>query len=213
MAAELIDGLLNLSMVFAILIAPSVLMLSAWYRAGLGKAVLVWPRSEMVVLTIVFFIPTLVLFIVGVSCMFTYLGYLDPIRLTSIDAKQFLHLGLCCNLSVIGLAILYFGMRNVLVQLVMETGVVVTSGILPLGNQVALLAWNQIADYYVVPDYPNVSITFIVETKPFQYERRTIKVPVYLKEEFQAYVDHAIQESRMPQSGSEISSSRYFSEN
>ena len=90
MAAEVIDLMLNLSLLFAVLIAPSLLMLSVWYKKSLGKPVFIWPKSEMVLLTIVFFIVALVLFIVGVSCIFTYFGYLDPIRFAGINVRQFL---------------------------------------------------------------------------------------------------------------------------
>ncbi|MBK9452103.1 MAG: hypothetical protein IPN95_22320 [Bacteroidetes bacterium] len=213
MAAEVIDLMLNLSLLFAVLIAPSLLMLSVWYKKSLGKPVFIWPKSEMVLLTIVFFIVALVLFIVGVSCIFTYFGYLDPIRFAGINVRQFLNLGLCCNLAVIGLAMVYMGMRNMLVQMVMEKGIVMTRGILPLRNSVKLLEWSQIVDYYVVPDYPNVNITFIVAVEPMRFQRQSIKVPVYLKDEFQTFLDEGLQASKSPKTGSEISSSRYFSEN
>ncbi len=213
MAAEVIDLMLNLSLLFAVLIAPSLLMLSVWYKKSLGKPVFIWPKSEMVLLTIVFFIVALVLFIVGVSCIFTYFGYLDPIRFAGINVRQFLNLGLCCNLAVIGLAMVYMGMRNMLVQMVMEKGIVMTRGILPLRNSVKLLEWSQIVDYYVVPDYPNVNITFIVAVEAMRFQRQSIKVPVYLKDEFQTFLDEGLQASKSPKTGSEISSSRYFSEN
>jgi hypothetical protein len=213
MAAEVIELMLNLSLLFAVLIAPSMLLLSVWYKKSLGKPVFIWPKSEMVLLTIVFFIVALVLFIVGVSCIFTYFGYLDPIRFAGINVRQFLNLGLSCNLAVVGLAMVYVGMRNLLVQMVMEKGIVMTRGILPLRNSVKLLTWNQIVDYYVVPDYPNVNITFIVALEPMRFQRQSIKVPVYLKDEFQTFLDEGLQASKSPQAGSEISSSRYFSEN
>ena len=213
MAAEVIDLMLNLSLLFAVLIAPSLLMLSVWYKKSLGKPVFIWPKSEMGLLTIVFFIVALVLFIVGVSCIFTYFGYLDPIRFAGINVRQFLNLGLCCNLAVIGLAMVYMGMRNMLVQMVMEKGIVMTRGILPLRNSVKLLEWSQIVDYYVVPDYPNVNITFIVAVEAMRFQRQSIKVPVYLKDEFQTFLDEGLQASKSPKTGSEISSSRYFSEN
>lgn len=213
MAAEIIDLMLNLSLLFAVAVAPSILLLSNWYKKSLGKPAFLWPKSEMVLLTIVFFIVALVLFIVGVSCIFTYFGYLDPIRFAGINVRQFLNLGLCCNLAVIGLAMVYVAMRNLLVQMVMDRGIVMSRGLLPLRNSVKLLTWNQIVDYYVVPDYPNVNITFIVAVEPLRFERQSIKVPVYLKDEFQAFLDEGLQASKSPQAGSEISSSRYFSEN
>jgi hypothetical protein len=213
MTAEIIDLMLNLSLLFAVLVAPSMLLLSVWYKKSFGKPVFVWPKSEMVLLTIVFFIVALVLFIVGVSCIFTYFGYLDPIRFAGINVRQFLNLGLCCNLAVVGLAMVYIAMRNFLVQMVMDKGIVMARSILPFRNTVSLLTWNQIVDYYVVPGYPNVNITFIVAVEPMQFERQSIKVPVYLKDEFQTFLDEGLQASKSPQAGSEISSSRYFSEN
>jgi hypothetical protein len=213
MAAELIDLVLNLSLVFAVLVAPSMLLLSLWYRKSLGKPVFSWPKSEMVLLTIVFFIVALVLFIIGVSCFFTFFGYLDPIRFPGINARHFLILGISCNLVVAGLAMLYIGMRKLMLQLVMEKGVILAQGILPFRNSVKLLSWSQIVDYYVVPDYPNVTFTFIVQEPNMRFERESIKVPVYLKDEFQTFLDNGLQASDSSQAGSERSNSRYFSEN
>lgn len=213
MAADIIDLMLNLSLVFAILIAPSMLLLSVWYKKSLGKPVFSWPKSEMVLLTIIFFVVALVLFIVGVSCIFTYFGYLDPIRFPGINVRQFLNLGLACNFAVLGLAFVYIGMRNILVQLVMERGVLVNKGLLPLRHNVRLLDWNQIVDYYIVPDYPNITVTFIVAEEQMRFDRFSIKVPVYLKDEFQAFLDKGLNASHSPQAETGISSNRYFSEN
>ena len=213
MKLDLVSLLLNLSLVFAILVAPSTLLLSMWYKKSLGKAVFSWPKSEMVLLTIVFFIVALVLFIVGVSCFFTYFGYLDPIQFPNFDVRQFFNLGLCCLFLVAGLAVVYFGMRNMMVQLVIEKGILVNRRILPLGSSVRLLSFHEIVDYYVVPDYPNVTFTFIVAAGEVQFERQAIKVPVYLKDDFQAFVDHGMQNPEGEQSDSEFSSRRYFSEN
>jgi hypothetical protein len=213
MAADLIDLMLNLSLVFAILVAPSMLLLSIWYKKSLGKPVFAWPKSEMVLLTIIFFVVSLVLFIVGVSCIFTYFGYLDPIRFPGINVRQFLNLGMCCNLLVLGLAMVYVGMRKLLVQSVMETGVIVSHGILPLNNAVKLLTWSEIVDYYIVSDYPNITVTFIVAQENLTFDRHSIKVPVYLKDEFQSFLDKGLNASHSRQAETGINSSRYFSEN
>lgn len=213
MAADLIDLMLNLSLVFAILVAPSMLLLSIWYKRSLGKPVFAWPKSEMVLLTIVFSVVSLVLFIVGVSCIFTYFGYLDPIRFPGIHVRQFLNLGVSCNLVVMGLVMVYLGMRKLLVQNVMETGVIVSHGILPLNSSVRLLRWNEIVDYYIVSDYPNITVTFIVAMEHLQFERHSIKVPVYLKDEFQTFLDKGLSGSNTRQAETGINSSRYFSEN
>lgn len=213
MRVDLINLMLNLSLVFAILIAPSTLLLSLWYKKSLGKAVFSWPKSEMVLLTIVFFIVALVLFIVGVSCFFTYFGYLDPIRFPNFDVRQFFGLGLCCLFLVSGLALIYFSMRNMMVQLVIEKGILINRRVLPIGSSVRLLSFDQIVDYYIVPDYPNVTFTFIVAENELEFERQAIKVPVYLKDDFQTYLDEGMNASQAERNDSEISSRRYFSEN
>lgn len=212
-AANTIDLLLNLGLVFAMLIAPGALLLSLWHRQGLGKAVFSWPKSEMILLTIVFFVIALVLFIVGVSCIFTYFGYLDPIRFPGIMVRHFLHLGICCIVTVAGLAMLYLSLRNILVQSVMERGVVLTRGVLPLRGSVRLLEWEEIVDYYIQPDYPNITVTFIVAEPHMRFERHSIKVPVYLKDEFQSYLDRGMTGGNSSEAETGISSSRYFSEN
>jgi hypothetical protein len=167
----------------------------------------------MVLLTILFFIIALVLFIIGISCFFTFFGYLDPIRFPGINARHFLNLGISCNLVVLGLAMVYVGMRKLLLQLVMERGVILTQKVLPFRNTVRFLDWSQIVDYYVVPDYPNVTFTFIVQEPNMRFERQSIKVPVYLKDEFQAFLDKRLQSADSSQAGSERSNKRYSSEN
>ncbi|MEM7036565.1 MAG: hypothetical protein AAF570_06245, partial [Bacteroidota bacterium] len=131
-AAKLIQLILNLSLLFAILVAPSILMVSLWYRKSLGKPVFSWAKPEMVLLTIVFFIVSLMLFIVGISCFFTHFGYLDPLSFPGISSTQFFNLGLSCLLLVGGLAMVYFALRNLLVQMVMETGLIMNKGLLPV---------------------------------------------------------------------------------
>lgn len=214
MAPKLIYLLLNVSLLFAILIAPSILMVSVWYRKNQGKPVFSWSKPEMVLLTIVFFVVSLMLFIIGVSCFFTHYGYLDPGKFPGIAGSQFLNLGLSCMFLIAGLSTVYFAIRKLLVQMVMENGLLMNKGILPFPNALFVLKWEEIVDYYVVPDYPNVSFTFIVVAKELKYERKSIKVPIYLKEDFQAFLDKKIYSTKsVPSSGSEISSSRFFSEN
>ena len=95
----------------------------------------------------------------------------------------------------------------------MEKGVIVSKGILPLGNSIELLSWDRIVDYYVVPDYPNITVTFIVAVEQMRFERHSIKVPVYLKDEFQTFLDKGLNASQLTQAETGISSNRYFSEN
>lgn len=213
MAAKLVYLILNMSMLFAILVAPSILMVSLWYRKSLGKPVFIWAKPEMVLLTIVFFIVALMLFIVGVSCFFTHFGYLDPIKFPAISTTQFFNLGLSCFLVIGGLGMVYYALRRLLVQMVMEKGLIMNKGLIPVPNALHVLNWDEIVDYYIVPDYPNVSFTFIISGKDLKYDRQSVKVPIYLKEDFQAYLDKKLYSAQTIRSGSEISSSRYFSEN
>lgn len=214
MTPKLIQMLLNLSLLFAILIGPSILMISNWYRRNQGKPVFYWPKPEMVLITIGFFVLSLVLFIVGVSCFFTYFGYLDPGRMSGIASAQFLNAGLSCMFLIIGMSMTYMALRKLLVQMVMENGLLLNKGVVPVPSSLFVMEWEQIVDYYVVPDYPNVSFTFIVREENMKFSRKPIRVPIYLKEDFQAFLDKKIYSGpSVPSSGSEISSSRFFSEN
>lgn len=212
MAIKLIYLILNLSLLFAILVGPSIMMVSMWYRKNLGKPVFQWHKPEMVMLTIVFFIVSLVLFIVGVSCFFTYFGYLDSINFPGIAKTQFFNLGLSCMLLIAGLVMVYFSMRKLLVQMVMEDGIYLNRALLPVPNATQLIEWIAIADYYQAPDYPNVAFTFIVQEDEMKYSRQTVKVPHYFKEDFQNYLDKQLYSAQAIRSGSETPSSRYFSD-
>ena len=214
----MINLLLNISLLFALLIAPSILMVSLWYRKDQGKPVFIWPKPEMVILTIVFFVVSLSLFIVGVSCFFTHFGYLDPGKFSGIASNQFLNLGTSCMLLIAGLSTVYYALRRLLVQMVKEGGLVLNKGLLPFPNSLFVMEWKNIVDYYIVPDYPNVSFTFITNNidKELAYDRKSVKVPIYLKEDFQAFLDkkiYATQSDSSSDSDSEISPNRFFNEN
>ncbi len=210
--------LLNISLLFSLLLAPSVLMVAMWYRKDQGKPVFIWPKPEMVILTIVFFVVSLSLFIVGVSCFFTHFGYLDPGKFSSIASNQFLNLGVSCMLLIAGMSMVYYALRRLLVQMVKEGGLVLNKGLLPFPNSLFVMEWKDIVDYYIVPDYPNVSFTFITnhELKELSYERKSVKVPIYLKEDFQTFLDKKIYSTHSDASSdsdSEISPNRFFNEN
>jgi hypothetical protein len=104
-------------------------------------------------------------------------------------------------------------MRRLLVQMVMEDGIYLNKALLPVPNATQLIEWISIADYYQTPDYPNVAFTFIVQEDDMRYNRHTVKVPHYLKEDFQNYLDRQIYSAQAIRAGSETPSSRYFSEN
>lgn len=213
MLADVIDVILNLSTLFAILIAPSFLLVAVWYRNSLKKSVFVWAKPEMVLITIVFFVLALILFIVGVSCVFSHFGYLDTQKFSVLAGSQYFNVGVICFMGLAGLTTSYFALRKLLVHAVVESGLVLNRGILPLPNSIQLLAWQEIADYYLVPDYPNASFTFIVQGENMQFSRVSVKVPIYLKEDFQFYLDKQLQTAQRERKNSEIGSRRYNPEN
>jgi hypothetical protein len=213
MLAEAIDVILNLSTLFAILIAPCFLLVAMWYRKSLKKAIFVWAKPEMVLITIVFFVMALILFIVGVSCVFSHFGYLDTQKFSVLAGSQYFNVGIICFMGLAGITSTYFSLRRLLVHAVVESGLVLNRGILPVPSSIQLLAWDEIADYYLVPDYPNASFTFIVQSEHMQFTRISVKVPIYLKEDFQFYLDKQLQAAQSERKSSEISSRRYNPEN
>lgn len=181
--------LLNISLLFAILIAPAILLVSFWYRSSLGKPLFEWPRQEMVMLTIVTSALALILLIIGISCFFTNMGYINPNGFPSIFQNRFLNFGLSCMLLIAGLSMIYFAFRRLLVQVVLREGVMITRGPIPFPSRSALIRWESIVDYYTVPDYPNTVFTLIIRESDMQYRRQSLRVPIYLKEDFQARLD------------------------
>lgn len=213
MLSTFIEAILNLSLLFAVVGAPSLLLMAHWYRKSLGKPVFVWAKPEMVLLTIVFFTIALVLFIVGVSCIFSHFGYLDTNKFPAIAAAQYLNVGVACFLLIAGLGTVYFSLRKLLVNVVLEHGIILNRGLLPRPRNIRALSWEIIADYYVVPDYPNATFTFIVQESSMRFGRVAVKVPIYLKEDFQNYLDKKLLSVQMERHNSEIGSRRFSSEN
>jgi hypothetical protein len=213
MVLETLETLLNCSLLFAVVGAPSVLRMAIWYRRNFTKPVFIWAKPEMVVLTIVFFIVSLVLLIIGVSCIFSHFGYLDTEKFPGYIAEQYLNVGLSCFLMVFGIGILYLSMRKLLVTVVLEQGIVLNLGVLPRRRNIRTISWDIISDYYVVPDYPNATFSLILQESSLRYQRISLKVPTYLKDDFQAYLDqklHFVQEER---NKAHAGKRRYTSEN
>lgn len=205
--------ILNISLIFSILVAPVFLAISVGYRKHLGKAVYSWHIPEMVLVTIVYFITSLLLFIVGFSCFFSHWGFLGNVELGTSMSEQFLNLGVSCILLLAGLSMVYLGLRKVLVQLVMEKGIIMNEKIVPLPNSLRITKWDQIVDYYIVPDYPNAVFNFIVGEENLIFKRQVIKVPIFLKDEFEGFLERKMDTSHADrQDGSRISRP-YFSEN
>jgi hypothetical protein len=180
---------LNISLLFSILIGPAFLLVAHWYRASLGRPLMEWPRQEMVMATILSAVTALILLAIGVSCFFTYLGFIDIHRLPSFFHRQYFHFGLSCVFFISGLTMCYLALRRVLVQLVLPQGVMLHKGVLPMPRRSGVVAWSSIVDYYVQSDYPNTVFTLMVKESDLKYQRMSLRVPIYLKDEFQQQLD------------------------
>lgn len=207
-----VDLILNVSLIFALVGAPVFLAAAFWYRRSLGRPTFVWPISEMVVVTIVYFITSLLLFIVGVSCFFSHWGYLDAIALEEPYKSHFFYLGISSLLFLGGLSMFYLGLRKLLVQVVVPEGVIMNERLVPLPNSLKLIPWENIVDYYVVADYPNVVMNFIIKDET-RFSRHAIKVPIYLKDEFEEFIDKQIYTAQTYKAGDTEISAEFFSEN
>ncbi len=208
-----IEIILNASMIFALVGAPMFLAAAFWYRRSLGKTTFVWPISEMVVVTIVYFITSLLLFIVGVSCFFSHWGYLDSVSMEEPFNSHFFNLGVSCLLLLGGLSLFYMGLRKLLVQVIVPEGIIMNERLVPLPNSVKLILWENIVDYYVVADYPNVVVNFIIRDEGGRYGRHAIKVPIYLKDELEECIDKQVATAQTERSGDIEISAEFFSEN
>lgn len=206
--------LLNISLIFSMLLAPVILASAIWYRRSLGKPTFVWNLPEMVVVTIVFFVASLLLVIVGVSCFFSQWGYLDSLHIQAGFRDQYFTLGVSCILFLAGFGLLYLAMRKLMVQVVMDKGILLNEKLFPLPGSLKMVQWNEICDYYIVPDYPNAICNFIVKTSDLSYDRYAIKVPIFLKEDFIAFLEKQIYSvNTLRTDDSRKSSQRFFSEN
>lgn len=199
--------LLNLSLLFGLVAAPSALLLTIAYRKRIGQVVFSWNRPEMVLLTIVFSVVALLHLIIGVSCLFSYWGYLEPAALAHLDRSQYFYVGMVCLSNILGIVLFYFAARLLLVHLVVEDGIILNRVLFPGLLRLKLLHWEDLADYYHVPDYPNTVFTFIHRTSELKYARHTVRVPIYLKDDFITYIESRMGNDRFSQHDSEMSSS------
>ena len=208
-----VEFVFNFALIFAMLFAPSFLFIALQYRKKLGVPVFVWHKSEMVIVTIVFFILTLIFFILGVALLFSFW---DNLRFEAASANLMenaqLIYGFSCMLILSGLAMTYFALRRLLVQMVMDEGIMFNEKYIPFPSKNHLLRWEAVVDYYIQPDYPNAVFTFIVNSEDLKFSRMSVKVPIFLKDEFQAFIEKKIYSVSTIRTSSKISSHN-FSEN
>lgn len=181
-----ISFFLNFSLLLALLVAPCFLLMAHWYRRQMPKTVLVWRKSEMVIITITFLIASLILFIVGISSFFSIMDFADLQQSTSDVAPANLrNIGYICLLLLATLGITYLAIRMLLVQVITEEGIITNDRILRIPDFRNITYWDTITDYYLLSDYPNVIFTMIVQKGPVEYKRNSVRVPVYIRDEFE----------------------------
>ncbi|MEZ4776068.1 MAG: hypothetical protein R3D00_23025 [Bacteroidia bacterium] len=208
----LVELLLNFSLLLSLLIAPCFVLLAYWYRRQLTQTLMVWKKPEMVIVTIIFSVAALILFIVGISGFFVYGDFLNSNELQKLDKEKFLNIGFICVLLLIAMVFTYVAIRMLLVRVVTERGIVVNDRILRIPDFRNVVEWNEVADYYLVSDYPNVIFTLIVRRQGLQFERYSMRVPVFVRDDFEDLLETQMYSATAMRSRSDIGSHK-FSEN
>lgn len=204
---------LNFSLLLSLLVAPCFLLMAYWYRRQMQQTLLVWRKPEMVVVTITFLIAALILFIVGISSLFTYLDFqiINPEK-TADATRRFRDVSITCGLMLVVLTFTYFSIRMLLVRVITEAGIMANDRFLRVPDFRNVIHWDQINDYYLVSDYPNVIFTLIVQKAGVNFDRVPIRVPVYVREEFEDLLETKMFHAQSAKSRADISAQR-FSEN
>ncbi|MDX2247685.1 MAG: hypothetical protein SF052_12950 [Bacteroidia bacterium] len=188
------------------------MLLAYWYRRQLTQTLMVWKKPEMVIVTIIFSVAALILFIVGISGFFVYGDFLNSNEIDKLDKEKFLNIGIICVLLLISLIFTYVAIRLLLVRVVTERGIVVNDRILRIPDFRNVVEWNEVADYYLVSDYPNVIFTLIVRRQGLQFERYSMRVPVFVRDDFEDLLETQMYSATAMRSRSDIGSHK-FSEN
>lgn len=208
----LVELLLNFSLLLSLLIAPCFVLLAYWYRRQLTQTLMVWKKPEMVIVTIIFSVAALILFIVGISGFFVYADFLNSNELQKLDKEKFLNIGIICVLLLIAMVFTYVAIRMLLVRVITERGIVVNDRILRIPDFRNVVEWNEVADYYLVSDYPNVIFTLIIRRQGLHFERYSMRVPVFVRDDFEDLLETQMYSATAMRSRSDIGSHK-FSEN
>jgi uncharacterized protein Usg len=205
----LIKLILNFSLLFSLLMAPCMMLMAYWYRKQLAKTLMIWKNPEMVIITITFSVVALILFIVGTSSFFTYFDVLDSAQIRILDKEKFLNIGIICVLALLGMAFSYVAIRMLLVRVITEKGIVMNDRFFRIPDFRHVIQWHEISDYYLVSDYPNVIFTLIIQKQPLQFERISIGVPVYIREDFEELLENKMYSASAMRARADINSHKY----
>ncbi len=205
--------LFNISLLFALVVAPVFFAMSLWYRKNVGKAAMLWPMPEMVVVTIVTFVLSLLLMIVGVSCLFSYWGLFESGGQIVKAHESFFRVGISSFLFLFGIGLVYLGLRKMMLQFVLDRGILFYERFFPFPAQTSLIGWENVIDFFQQTDYPNVVFQLIIDNQNLRFNRLTLRVPIYLKEEFLHYMEKKIAGARASYKEDSAKSKAHFPEN
>lgn len=166
----------------------------------------------MVVLTISFSIAALILFIVGISCFFSSWGYLDPHIVDAERREKLFFIGMICILLILSLMFVYIALRLLLVRVITDKGVIINDRFLRVPDYRNIVEWHEISDYYLLSDYPNVIFTLIIQKESLNFERISLNVPVYIRDEFENLLEAKMYSASAMRARAQISRHK-FSEN
>ena len=186
---------LNLGLLSALLITPAILLMAYWYRKQMPSALMEWKKPELVIITVAAAVLAVVIFIVGLTSLFTHFGYLKSGMLSENNQMLMRDLGLFCLFSFISLGFMYMAIRMLMVQVVTHRGIIMNDRVFRIPNFRTVLYWNEIADYYVKSDYPNVVFTLIIRQDDVSYKRISLKVPVYHRDRFERLLEEKMENS------------------
>ncbi|MEL6589162.1 MAG: hypothetical protein AAFQ68_03740 [Bacteroidota bacterium] len=189
----MLEILLHFGLLLSLLITPALVLMAYWYRRQLDKPLMVWKKPEMVIVTITFSVSALILFIVGISCLFNAVGYVET-SLT-IDQGDLYRISATCGLLIVSLLFTYLAIRMLLVRVISSRGIVLNDRFFRIPDYRNVIAWHEIVDYYLVSDYPNVIFTLIVQKESLQYSRVSLRVPVYRRDEFEDLLERCMDEN------------------
>ena len=186
-----------------------MVLMAYWYRRQMANTLMIWKTPELVIVTITFSVVALIFFIVGASSLFTYYDVLDSTRLPNLDKGKFLSIGVICAVSVLGLALTYIALRMLLVRVITDQGIVMNDRFFRIPDFRHVIHWHEISDYFLISDYPNVIFTLIVQKQALQFERTSVRVPVYIREDFEELVENKMYSASAMRARADISSHRY----
>ncbi|MEM9932150.1 MAG: hypothetical protein AAF824_01005 [Bacteroidota bacterium] len=208
----LVKLLLNFSLLLSLLITPCLVLMGYWYRKQFIQKLMVWKKPEMVIVTIIFSVASLILFVVGVSCFFSAWGYLETRDVLDVHKERFFDIGLICMLLNVSLLFIYSALRLLLVRIITDKGIVQNDKVLRIPDYRNTIEWHEVSDYYLVSDYPNVIFSLIIQKEPAVFERITLKVPVYVRDEFENLLETKMYSASAMRARSQINRHK-FSEN